>query len=362
MPLAIRNEMTKTRYPSLNGLRAFSILLVIIHHLNLKHGLLAPLQGIRWLEPILFFIQDGDLGVNVFFVISGFLITSLMLNEEAATKTVSLKKFYARRTLRIFPAYYFLLLVYMALQLAHVIHIDRTSWITAITYTKYFNWYGDWYTSHAWSLSIEEQFYLCWPLIFLAGANFRKAGAVIMIAMVPCVRLYLHLHPSPWFNDLNFFTRIDAIATGCLFALYKDRILEALRPRFTLLFYICFVILFAFPYLPAWAGMVYLDSVFVPLGLAHGTIGNFLVAIILMYSVFGPQRVWYKLLNLRAVNYIGLLSYSIYLWQQIFTGGDNWWVTGMPQSLLCIAVMSLFSYYVIEKPFNKLRSRFAVLE
>ncbi len=339
-----------------------SIILVVIHHLNLKNGLLNGLWHIPGMDPVLFFIQDGHLGVNVFFVISGFLITSLMINEENVSQTISLKKFYIRRTLRIFPAYYFMLFVYLILQLLHVIHIDTASWLAAVTYTKCFDWSADWYTAHAWSLSIEELFYLCWPLIFLGGKNIRKIIPFVLILMVPFLRIYVNQHPSPLVDNLSCFTRIDAIATGCLFAIYRERILRFLRPCFTLMFYVSLAGLIAFPYLPMLANKVHLAYIFIPLGVTHGTIGNFFIAIILMYSVFGPQRIWFRFLNLRLMNYIGLLSYSIYLWQEIFISGNDWWVAGMPQNIFCIVLAALCSYYFIEKPFSRLRSRFAAPE
>ena len=156
--------LEKTKYPSINGLRAISILLVVIHHLCLNEHIFTEIQKNTFIRPLTNFLQDGNFGVNVFFVISGFLITTLLTNEENKNNKISLKNFYVRRVLRIFPAYYFLLLVYFVLQLLNYIQIDPAAWLTAITYTKYFNWSLDWYTAHAWSLSIEEHFYLFWPL------------------------------------------------------------------------------------------------------------------------------------------------------------------------------------------------------
>lgn len=100
-------SVSLVKYPSLNGLRAISILFVILQHLQSQSGVFNTLALPKWLNPFLFTIQDGSLGVNIFFVISGFLISSLLLNEEKQTGTISLKSFYLRRTFRIFPAYYF---------------------------------------------------------------------------------------------------------------------------------------------------------------------------------------------------------------------------------------------------------------
>jgi len=149
------NHRTLGKFPSINGLQALSITFVILSHLDLQYGLLTYFKEVSWINPFVSLLSDGNFGVNVFFVISGFLITSLLLNEEETSGKVSLKNFYIRRTLRIFPAYFFLLLVYFILQLVCYISISKASWLTALTYTKYFNWQLDWYTAHAWSLSVE---------------------------------------------------------------------------------------------------------------------------------------------------------------------------------------------------------------
>jgi peptidoglycan/LPS O-acetylase OafA/YrhL len=354
--------MKQQKYPSINGLRAVSICLVIISHLALQYNIFSNISHIVWLQPFIYFSSNGQLGVDVFFVISGFLITTLLLQEEENTQTISLKNFYIRRTLRIFPAYFFLLFVYFILQSFHYIHINRDSWITALTYTKYFNWQSDWYTSHAWSLSIEEHFYIIWPFFFIAGDKIRKVFTIFLICIVPVIRTYIYLFPVTWISELSIFIRIDSIAVGCLFALYRDPILNVVRPHFTKLFYVSIILLFFSRYFPKAADLVHLKCLFIPLGLKDGTgtIANILIAIIMMYSIFGNKGIWYKLLNLRFMNYLGILSYSIYLWQQPFIRNTDYWVNQMPQNLFFIFAAALFSYYLIEKPFLKLKSRFSV--
>jgi peptidoglycan/LPS O-acetylase OafA/YrhL len=352
--------MKSKKYPSINGLRAISILLVIMHHLVIQQYLPTSFLG-TGLVPIYLstLLQNGHLGVNIFFVISGFLITSLMQQEEAGNKSISLKKFYIRRTLRIFPAYFFLLLVYFFLQLFNYIKISNASWLTAITYTKYFNWNLDWYTSHAWSLSIEEHFYIFWPLVFIAGNRMRKTFAISLFLLVPIIRLYLHYHTIGWMNELTIFTRIDAIAIGCIFSLYKDEIIKIISPYWTMVFCVLILALFFFPYFPILASKIKLGFIFIPLGLTHGTIANVLIAGIMMCSVFGPQGIWFKILNLKIMNYIGLLSYSIYLWQEIFICRSEYWVNKLPQNIFFFLLVAAFSYHVIEMPFLKLKSKFS---
>ena len=347
-------EIKKIKYPSLNGLRAISILLVLIHHLSGQEHLFLGYDKNKWIFPLISFLQDGQLGVNVFFVISGFLITSLMLNEESTTGTISLRNFYIRRTLRIFPAYYCLLLVYFILQLLHIIYISDVSWVTAITYTKYFNWSLDWYTGHGWSLSIEEHFYLFWPLILIYGRKYRKTAAIVLILTVPVIRVVLYFHPISWINELTIFTRIDSIATGSLFAFCKDEIIEKIQTHWKKVFYGSIMIIFLLPHLS------HLGIIFIATGSTHGSIANFAIALLMFYSIFGPNEIWYKFLNSKVMNTIGLLSYSIYLWQQIYISGNSYWVTKYPQNLFFISITAISSYYFIEKPILKLKTRFEV--
>jgi peptidoglycan/LPS O-acetylase OafA/YrhL len=346
------------KYPSLNGLRALSVLLVVIHHLGLQYNLFDKLSSNSWINPITSFIQDGHLGVTVFFVISGFLITSLLLQEEQANGKISLKNFYTRRTLRIFPAYYFLLLTYFIIQSLGYIKINDNLWLTALTYTKDFEFDSGWYTGHAWSLSIEEQFYLFWPFIFILGDFARKFSSVILILSVPLIRLFLHFHRIEWASDHSIFARIDSIAIGCFFALYRDEITKSLAPYWNPVFYLSVLTLIFLRYFPDITSKINLQYIFIPLGTTHGSIANVLIALILIFSIYGTKSLWFKFLNLKLLNYIGLLSYSIYLWQQIFINKTSFWINQFPQNILLLVLLSIFSYYIIEKPFLRLKSKF----
>ncbi|TDX01809.1 acyltransferase family protein [Dinghuibacter silviterrae] len=338
--------------PSLNGLRAISIMIVLLYHqlgynFNIEQSLLYYLP-----------IFNGQFGVTVFFVISGFLITYLMLREEQDGGSISLKDFYIRRVLRIFPAYYFLLLVYYFLQRLDILHIPKASWLTSLIYLKYVNYKIEDYTAHAWSLSVEENFYFFWPFIFLLGDKVRKYAAIALVAAVPCFRLFLHFHPISWIGYTSFFVRINSIATGCICALYRDKIIKFLQPYWEDAINISLITLFSWPWLVYFFGDT-LTYVFVVFGDLTGTIANTAIAIVMMYSVYGPKKTWYRILNTRVFNYVGVLSYSIYLWQQFFMLRTQYWVTHFPQNWLFIATSALFSYYIIEKPFLHLKSRFA---
>jgi peptidoglycan/LPS O-acetylase OafA/YrhL len=342
------------KLPSLNGLRAVSIIIVLLFHL-LRYTFDVNLDDV-FRVPIF----NGRFGVNVFFIISGFLITTLLLQEERKTGHISFRKFYIRRTLRIFPAYYFLLLVYLVLQLLNLIEISRAAWITSLTYTKYINYRIEFYTSHAWSLSVEENFYLFWPLIFKAGDKARKRFAALLIVLPIFVRLYINYYPLDWLDEQSVFVRIDAIAIGCLVALYKSEIIAMLESRWNDLFFYCVLLLFLIPWLDRLVENTFLEIIFVCFGVLTGIMANVLIAGILLYSVYGPKGGWYKLLNSKVFNYVGILSYSLYLWQQFFIDKREWWITQFPQNLGCIFLAAIFSHYVIERPFLRLKSKFAL--
>jgi peptidoglycan/LPS O-acetylase OafA/YrhL len=339
--------------PSLNGLRAVSITIVILEHL-LRLNL-------HFSNNILLFpLFNGGLGVNVFFVISGFLITSLLLEEEKITGRISIKNFYIRRIFRIFPAYFFLLIVYANLQWLGYLRIPLVFWIMLLTYTRYIRIPGEIYTAHAWSLSVEENFYFLWPAVFRLGDSQRKNTALFFIFIVPMVRIFLFMHPVGWIGEESLFVRIDSIAMGCCVALYRVQLLSFFSSYWNRLFYSAVALLFLFPWIARWFILHRLGGIFIPFGILDGMVANTLVSIIMLYSIYGPKGNWYRLLNTRAFNYIGILSYSIYLWQQIFVlSHPSWWVARFPQNLACVFLAALFSYYVIEKPFLRLKSKFA---
>jgi peptidoglycan/LPS O-acetylase OafA/YrhL len=139
------------RIPSLDGLRAISIGMVIFAHLS----------GTRFFPSFVAGRRDlGNIGVRVFFVISGFLITTLLLQELAAKGRISLPLFYLRRSLRIFPCAYTYISIAALLTWAGFLRLRTTDLVHAATYTVNYEVVRPWHTIHLWSLSVEEQFYL----------------------------------------------------------------------------------------------------------------------------------------------------------------------------------------------------------
>ena len=149
---------------SLDGLRGLSILLVLWAHISRTHGF-------PWATDSHVVASLGDLGVRVFFVISGYLITRLLLAERDKTGTVSLRGFYIRRVYRIFPAFYVFIGVIAALAWAGAITLEPGDLLHALTFSMNHHIVKSWWVGHLWSLSVEEQFYLTWPAL-----NLRVRG------------------------------------------------------------------------------------------------------------------------------------------------------------------------------------------
>ncbi len=176
------------RVPCLDGLRAVSILLVILSHV-VENGF----NGAWSLGPV---------GVTSFFVISGFLITLLLLRERRKTGNISIPGFYQRRALRILPAYAALMGGIFILQVTGWYTIPGSSWIRALTYTSCFSLLSmATVLAHTWSLSVEEHFYLLWPVLF---KYCRPRQAVVLlsayIALAPLVRWWILRENISWFS------------------------------------------------------------------------------------------------------------------------------------------------------------------
>jgi len=343
--------------PSLNGIRAISILIVIFSHYKILTDSLRHILPLQLLE-------NGALGVNVFFIISGYLITYLLLEEEKKYGKVSLTNFYKRRTLRIFPAYYFLLLVYFILQQKKLIFLSDNSWLTALTYTKYFNHSLDGISEHLWSLSVEEHFYLLWPFVFVFLPSKRTAVLLIFIVLVPLIRIYAYNHSFKYFeiDALTIFQRADSLLFGCLLAIHYDKfcfyfnkIFKAVK--FPLLFVFLLLTLIIFIDEINKTYNLHLGIITIPLLGSSGTITILVILMLIVYSI-NYTGWWHRFLNSKPMDYIGRLSYSLYLWQQLIILGSLGFISERPYSLLALFIVANLSYYLIEKPFFALKDKF----
>lgn len=351
IPAQLESGLRGSYLPALDGIRAVAVFLVIFYH-----------AGITFLP--------GGLGVLLFFVLSGFLITWLMLAEVERTGSVSLRKFYARRSLRIFPAFYAYAVFLMAWML---VRGRAVLWQQAVASLLYVNNYwqgihGDPNTgfSHTWSLAVEEQFYLLWPAAFvLFGRNSPRLARALLFLIVTIwiYRFLIVPHVNQGYIYEAFDTRADSLLCGCLLAIVLRhrlwtgliRVLcsTPLAAVATLLF------LCASVYAEQIGGADYRDR----FGFA---IDSVLAAILLMQAIafrYSPLFCW---LDWRWVRYLGGISYSLYLWQQFTISVAEKGLAHFGRAAVvfgatvaCVAIASL-SHWLIERPALRFKERFQV--
>ncbi len=208
-----------SRIPSLDGLRGIAILLVLIGH----GGYVFP-DG---LAPCLPYAGNGPLGVSIFFVLSGFLIYRLSVRELEQTGSFDWRQFYLRRVLRIFPCFYFYLLVVLLLLGLGQLTLTGSALLSAATFSLNYRHLWDHATQlhdyfvigHYWTLALEEQFYLTWPLLMLLFIRRRLLTVLVLIMLLaPVLRIVCYYVTPGSRAQLNmmFHTAFDAIAAGVL--------------------------------------------------------------------------------------------------------------------------------------------------
>jgi peptidoglycan/LPS O-acetylase OafA/YrhL len=336
----------------IDGWRGLSVLLVIAGHL-VAYRLSLPIQrplhelgfsfdlayglAIRVISPL------GDVGVQFFFMISGYLITTLLTTEEQASNEISIRAFYLRRVFRILPAFIILLLTVFALRARDLVLLENQAfWRSAAFLCNVSQFKCSWWLAHTWSLSVEEQFYLAWPLLFVVLRPVRVQALQIILFFLVLGSLY--------YSELTSFVNI---AVGALVAA-SSRIHDTFD-KFSTAWpvTIALSLILLMPLFPA--------SLTIPSKLIHAA-SPFLTAIAFFGSIarVGPLV---PLLQNSLMQKIGLASYSIYLWQQLGTAPKIWngTITGADVLYTHYAFMASFfvllsiaSYLLVERPFIRL--------
>jgi peptidoglycan/LPS O-acetylase OafA/YrhL len=330
--------------PSLDGLRAFSVLAVILGHTHSTLLDRIPFNAV---------VRDAGKGVAVFFVISGFLITHLLLKELGRDEKIDLKRFYLRRTIRIFPPFYAFLFVVAILALFHRVHVSLATMLVAGTYMwNYIPVSATWVLGHCWSLSLEEQFYLLWPICmasFSRRVNLTIASGVIILSPLSRVITYYAWPSMRTHVNMMLHTHLDTIMTGCVLSLIIDlgiwqRMTKlALSPMAAALSAV-FLLVADTAAKHQFRGMYLMTIGF--------TLENTAIAVLLLYVVFRHESPLGRILNLRPVRHFGIISYSLYLYQQLFTGP---YTRHFPLNIILIVAAAELSHLLIEKPSFRIR-------
>ena len=268
---------------------------------------------------------------------------------------MSLKNFYIRRALRILPVYLACLLVMALFQLAGIVSQTGLVWLQLFTFTRNFYQTGHFecpISLHFWSLAVEEQFYFLWPLVFVSLARSARkricflAGMIVIsvgckiIALLGCYNRHLYF----LFQDNSTCLFLDCIAYGCLGAILLDKRPASLKRFFERFLLPVFLLSCLCLLVPEFAG----------LGLGLQSFG---FIFLLLQSVLVPEFLPYRILNNPWMVKIGILSYSLYIWQQLvfqLWPAPKLWFLALPMTI----VAAWLSYNFLEKPFFSLRSKF----
>jgi len=347
------------RISGLDGLRGIAVLFVLM-----EHGAYS-LFRLDW--PAAPFVGNGALGVNIFFVLSGYLIYELSAREFEKTGAFNWKAFYLRRILRIFPCFYAYLAVILILTALGLLTLTRPVIFSVATFslnyrhlwdhsTELFNYYV---IGHYWTLALEEQFYLTWPLLMFLFARKRLLQlmtAVILLAPFIRVFCYFFTPGSRAQIGMMFHTGFDSIAMGVLLGElwrrphWKARLQTLARNPWVVGGAVIFMVL-----LSPWLGLHFKGAYSITIG---KTLELACVAIIIIAAVSSSSPILSAVLNWRPLMYIGVLSYSLYVWNPLFLNAEtHWFVNVFPLNFIGIFAAGAFSYYVIERPVLRLKDR-----
>lgn len=344
--------LAKKRYiPTLDGWRGLSVIGVILFHG--RPGFFADDTLAARLAA------HGNIGVDVFFAISGFLICGLLVEEYQRTGDISLRRFYIRRCFRVLPPYYVALGAICAFSLLGVIPVNHTLLPSCLLFYRNYmplgiDEHGGFYTAHFWSLAVEEHFYLLWPVLLFVLKPRRAAKAALLISLLVFGWRELVVYHWP---TANFATRtdmrIDALLWGCLAALYFPEIKRFFeRVQFSEL------------WLPIAAVVLILEKIQPP-GLT--LLREILLPALILSTVLQPASLLGQILEWRILRWIGTISYSLYLWQELFLpelasttakgafGHFQHW----PANVLAMLLCATLSRYLIEIPMTRLGHRLA---
>lgn len=375
-------DNSKVYFPGLNGLRFIAASAVIITHIEL----IKASMGFKhcWDEPL--FFNLGGLGVYFFFVLSGFLITYLLLKEKEAAGKIDIKKFYIRRILRIWPLYYFIMILgFLILPNIEGMHFSFLQEQFNVNYNLNLLFYivilpnlafslfaAVPHIGQAWSIGVEEQFYLFWPWLISRTKNIKRMLYVFIASILAFKVLILFIpmfvEPNNWYEPLKRFvamSKFESMAIGGwgAYLLYQK------NPQFLNAIFNKYIVWCSVILIPL---LVYYTPAFVQDGIHLVYSLLFLVIII---NVSSNKNVCIKLEN-KIMSHLGNVSYGIYMYHLIFIAivlkvyryfgfEFNGFVEN---SLIYIAVfvltisVSLISYNFFEKRFINLKSKYTIVK
>lgn len=353
-------KITKPYFPSIDGMRAIAILIVLFDH-ALPHKY--PNAG--WTR----FLIDGDNGVYLFFVISGFLITTLLMYESVNKNEINIRRFYVRRFLRIFPVAYLYILVIIIANCFVDIGITNLTVTGAILYLSNINFFkGDWFFTHFWSLSYEEQFYTWYPFVVKKVKNKLPLFLWNFLLLIVIIRVLLFLAIIKQNFMLQILIGFDGILIGAIGGWYYPKIKALIYkiPYKSIISILLLIFTYIFFNKYMKHRIININSV----------LASFCLLGFILLNITHSTSIVFRILTHKIMIHIGVLSYSIYIWQQIFTiplykeklneygimFEENTILFlnkyAFPLNFILIYVVSLLSYHLYEKYFLNLKRKF----
>jgi peptidoglycan/LPS O-acetylase OafA/YrhL len=344
--------------PALDGMRALSILMVLVAHLGFDR------------------IIPGGLGVNIFFFISGLLITNLLLVEFEKKRKINLKNFFIRRILRLYPP---LLVMILIVCLVPVLNKNLTvkELFAAIFYFENYFFINNFYeiSNHVmqnkfriiWSLSIEEHFYLVYPFIFALVVKRKTAliaatSVIILIALFS--RIYIaYIYGANAYSDAYTYSatlcRADSIMFGCL-----SSVLIYFDPKKLYVKFASLIPVFLFAFVILFHSLIYRNEFYRQT--FRYSLQSIAIMLIIPAILYSSRYIGLnKILSSKPLVFIGKLSYSLYLFHPLTYILVATYVTHKVRSpLYCVAglagafTLALLSFYLVEKPIMSLRRKF----
>lgn len=344
----LSDNLHKGKIPKLDFLRAVSALIVMLYHFGIS------------------FVSAGT-GVVIFFVISGFLITWLLLEEHERTSHISLGPFYLRRAFRIFPAFYVFWVITVGGLLVTHHHVLWGQVIAVFFYVgNYYqglNHYPENVFSHAWSLGVEEQYYLFWPLVVFLLARSRRLLLRATCCGILAVWIYRNVLQLTGAREEYIYTaldtRIDHLLVGCVLAIslrygYFGRFWRrACANSWLLMLPLCGLTLSITAEL-MW-GTSYRNTI--------GFIVDPVLVAVLLTQLLASRHRWLEWMDSGPLVYLGTISYSTYLYHEMAARIAAKVLGQVPvAALIVVSVAATYgiasiSYYAVEKPFLRLRAR-----
>lgn len=356
---AVPEFLKSSYYSSLDGLRGISILIVLFAHFGVNH----------FLRPYQLFI-DSSIGVHIFFVLSGFLITTLLLKEKIKYGRISLRQFYLRRILRIIPVAYLFLFALVVLNFCYQLKISSLDFIVSFLFLKNLPVEASVFTAHLWSLAVEEQFYITFPFLLAFSVKRYTGITLLLVTVIPLVSALGFYFPEILFSNYN----MRILTKVLMYSFWKG-------PVIILIGSLCSILCFkGIIKVESKSSNYFLGFVLLILAIVIHTktfafyskycseyLSACLFSYVILLGIKGKSLLSW-VLNNAFLRRIGKLSYSIYIWQELFIGGPPWqpWLQswrGIPLEvviilkMICVFLLASASYYLVELKFLRLKQK-----